>query len=89
VIGESPPGESILRWSSDGPYLLVAAGTGGTTVVSRLDTRTGARTPLRTVVTPAGLGTWSPFLCITPDGRSYAYTHIGRLDDLFVVDGLK
>jgi len=30
-----------------------------------------------------------PFGAITPDGRSYAYSYWSKLDELYVVDGLK
>jgi Tol biopolymer transport system component len=90
VIGESPQGEVILRWSADGRSLLVGTTTGRTTVISRLDLRTGTRTLWKTLAAPVTAGaSVYPILCITPDGRSYAYNYVNKLDELYVVEGLK
>ncbi len=89
VIGESPPGEGILRWSADGRHLLVVSAAGDTVAIGRIDTRTGTRTPWKTVQPPAGFSAGAPAFCVTPDGRSYAYGYVGRLDDLFLVNGLR
>jgi len=90
VIADSPPGEVILQWSADGRSLLVGSTRGRTTVISRLDLRTGGRTPWKTLTVPATAGTWmwQP-VTITPDGQNYAYTYLSKLDDLYLVKGLK
>jgi Tol biopolymer transport system component len=90
AIAESPPGEVILQWSADGRSLLVGSTRGRTTVISRLDLRTGARTPWKTLTVPATAGAWMwQQVPITPDGRSYAYTYLSKLDELYLVEGLK
>jgi hypothetical protein len=100
-IAESPPGEAILQWSADGRALLVGSTQQShlivvgsaerrSVVISRLDLRTGTRTPWRTLTVPETVAAWMfPYVVITPDGRSYAYTYLSKLDELYLLDGLE
>jgi hypothetical protein len=58
--------------------------------VFRVELTTGDR-PLWKTLTPSdpvGVEDARETVVITPDARSYCYTYLRRLGDLFVVDGL-
>jgi hypothetical protein len=52
---------------------------------------TGARVLWKTLSPPdpVGVETLRNTVLITPDARTYCYSYMRRLGDLFVVDGLK
>jgi len=89
--------EAPLLWSSDGRSLFVgvnaipSADRNTDTRVYRLDLTTGKRELWRefTPADKAGvLGGLYQF-AMTPDGRSYAYSFLSALSDLYFVTGLK
>jgi hypothetical protein len=59
-------------------------------IVSRVDVATGARTPWKTLLPSDSAGVTSVrFVRIRHDGRSYAYSYVRRLSQLFIISGLK
>jgi serine/threonine protein kinase/Tol biopolymer transport system component len=58
--------------------------------VTRLDLATGRREPFKEIVPADPAGVQSiPLLLFSADGKSYAYSSLRVLSDLYVVDGLK
>ena len=57
--------------------------------VDRIDVNTGQRTQWRTFSVPDSAGVIVFRMAMTPDGRSYAYNYLRRLDTLYLVEGLK
>ena len=98
VDGAAPPrpipGTDVLdvpmRWTRDGASVYISRGSGGKTVLSKVDVATGARTVVREVrpADPAGV---QGILRVypTPDARSYAYSYVRVLSTLFEVEGVK
>jgi hypothetical protein len=84
-----------LRWSDDGRWLFVRRTPQhqfNTTRVwiDRIEVGTGKRQPWKELTPgdPAGTyGIWAG--CITPDGKSYAYTVAAWLGELYLAEGLK
>jgi WD40 repeat protein len=88
-VAQLLPNEMVVQWTTDGRFLYVAQFGGSTCDVTRIARETGTRTPWRTfsMSDPAGLG--FSRLVLTPDGRAYAYRYSRRLDDLYLVTGLR
>ena len=83
-----------LQWSDDGRYVYTLDGFVGTAPaveVFRVELASGNRVLWRTLSPPdtVGVETLRATVAITPDARSYCYSYMRRLGDLFVVDGLK
>jgi Tol biopolymer transport system component len=78
-----------MQWSSDGRSLFVSREKQLAVQIFRVDLATGRRTLVSEVAArdPAGAG--GPWVRITPDGTSYAYSFWRTVDDLFLVEGLK
>ena len=89
------PGDLPLQWSDDGRYVYTVDGLGENTLpaidVFRVELTTGVRVLWKTVTPPDPVGVQGlrGTVTITPDARSYCYSYMRRLGDLFVVDGLK
>ena len=89
------PGDLPLQWSDDGRYVYTVDGLGENTLpaidVFRVELTTGVRVLWKTVTPPDPVGVQGlrGTVAITPDARSYCYSYMRRLGDLFVVDGLK
>ena len=81
-----------IRWSGDGRslYLRSRILREVPARVYRLDLSTGRRDLWKELgpADPSGV-TSVPFIAITPDARSYAYTYNSRLSNLYLVEGLK
>jgi hypothetical protein len=84
-----------IQWSGDGKFVYAIEGGGpvgppGLDVV-RIELSTGRRNPWRTLVHPdtVGLERQRTSVMIAPDGRSYCYSYLRRLGNLFILDGLK
>ena len=89
-------GDVPVQWSHDGRYVYVyAVDSGGVRPpavdVFRVEITTGARVLWKTLAPPDTVGVEGlrGTVVITPDARSYCYSYMRRLGDLFVVDGLK
>jgi hypothetical protein len=91
------PGDIPVQWSHDGRFVYTVDNAGDVrspaVEVFRVEVTTGARVLWKTIrpSDPVGVEGLSirNRLLITPDARSYCYSYIRRLGDLFVVNGLK
>lgn len=97
VEGEGPraiaglePGDVPIRWSADERSLFVFRKSGSTARVYLIDLMTG-RNDLWEELRPADLAgiatVWS--VHIAPDEKSYYYSYVRTLSDLYLVTGLK
>ena len=86
-----------LQWSTDGRvvYTMNNPGRGSPPAaaidVFRVEVATGARALWKTLTPsdPVGVQAARASVLITRDARSYCYSYVRRLGDLFVADGLK
>jgi Tol biopolymer transport system component len=84
-----------IQWSDDGKFVYVtenAAGVGPPSVdVFRVELSTGRRSLWKTLMhsDPIGLERVRNSVFMTPDARSYCYSYMRRLGNLFILDGLK
>jgi len=90
IVPAIEPGEVPIAWSADGASLFVYRPTVLPATVTRVTLATGAREPWKqfSPTDPAGIYKIAP-ICITPDGKAYAYNALRLLGDLYVADGLK
>jgi len=91
VVGVAK-GDLPLQWSVDGRSLYVWQGQElfSPARVFRQDLETGKRVLWKEMLPEDSAGVVSIFsVCVTPDGRSYAYTYQRELSDLYVGEGLK
>jgi eukaryotic-like serine/threonine-protein kinase len=87
-LGTVARDERICQWSEDGSTLYLYR-VGVRLEVVAVDARTGLRKPWKTFELPDPAGALFYNLVMTRDARSYAYGYIRRLDELYVVQGLK
>ncbi len=79
----------VSRWARDGRSVFVFSAKRSTTV-DKLDTVTGERRPWKQLSPPDAAGVLGiTGVLISDDERSYVYTYVRDLTDLFVVDGWK
>jgi eukaryotic-like serine/threonine-protein kinase len=90
------PGDLPVQWSDDGRSVYVVETRRDAAPpafdVFHVELTTGARVLWKTLTPrdPVGVeGVYGNNLVLTPDARSYCYSYMRRLGDLFVVDGLK
>ncbi|HEV8232512.1 MAG TPA: protein kinase [Thermoanaerobaculia bacterium] len=83
-------GATVLQWSDDGRSLFLTTETDLPMSIRRLDLQTGRTDLVKTVMPPdtSGVQTIAAPL-VTRDGRTYAYTYIRLLGDLYVAQGFK
>jgi Tol biopolymer transport system component len=83
-------GATVVQWSADGRSLFLTTETEIPMSIRKLDLETGRTELVKTLVPPdvAGVQTIAAPI-VTRDGRTYAYTYIRLLGDLYVADGLK
>jgi hypothetical protein len=64
--------------------------SGASRDVIRVELASGRRVVWKTLAPadPVGVDNVGP-IAMTPDARAYCYSHMRRLGDLFIVDGLK
>jgi len=85
-------GDLPLQWSTDGRSLYVWQGIElfSPARVFRLSLETGERVLWREMLPEDSAGVVAIFsVCVTPDGRSYAYCYQRELSNLYVGEGLK
>jgi eukaryotic-like serine/threonine-protein kinase len=83
------PTDTVLRWSDDGHGVYVAdTYIDAKLEILRVNLLTGERKLWKTIVTPTG-DTRIANPVITPDGKSYAYSHYRIAGDVYLVEGLK
>jgi eukaryotic-like serine/threonine-protein kinase len=90
AILDIAPGESVLRWSSDGRSLFLRQMVGLTAVkVNRLNLQSG-REELWKELKPADpVGVQIYDVVVTPDGSAYAYSFQRDIGTLYLAKGLK
>ena len=88
------PGTSLddiaIRWTADGRGLFVQRRAALPARVERVDVATGERKPWLELVPPdpAGVQGIGP-IHMSADGRAYVYSYRRKLDQLYVVEGLR
>jgi hypothetical protein len=86
------PEPDYVRWGADGRSLLLARFEGQRVRVDRLDTTSGARTPVREIPRPgagSGLLGQSNSVRLSSDAKWFAFGYMSWLADLYLVEGLK
>ena len=78
-----------IQWSADGRSLFVSAQKRLAAQIFRVELATGRRTLVYEVGARDSAGADAPWVRITPDGKSHAYSFWRTLDDLFLVQGLR
>ena len=90
TIAHIDPGESVIRWSSDGRYVFLRNLERPSDLkISRLDVATGRKEPWRELKTPDPVGVRIGDVALTPDGAYYAYSYQRDIVTLFQVSGLR
>ena len=84
-------GERPMRWSADGRHLFVARLTGLTYTVVRVDPFSGKRETWRELKPsdPTGVMPSNSGAVLSADGKSYFWGVQRRLDELYLVEGLR
>jgi hypothetical protein len=84
-------GDEPIRWSGDGRSVFVRQKENGTAQmrVYRLELASGRRELLKEYVADSTQMAEVIPMALTPDGKSYAYTYVDNLSDLYLVKGLK
>jgi hypothetical protein len=87
-------GDVPLQWSADGRELFVREAGNLTLRIDRLDLATGARRLWKELTPPdptalIDIGSDPGQVRVTPDGKSYAYTHWTFDGELYLAEGLK
>jgi Tol biopolymer transport system component len=87
------PQDRLLRWSADGRSIFIRRDERRAIQVYRLDVAGGGRTLLWELAPRdrAGVTLYHDNfnLRVTPDGKSYAYSFLRSLSELYLVEGLK
>ena len=84
------PGEKPVQWDVYGRSLYVMRSEEVRARVYRLDVSTGRRELWKEVVPPDPVGVFGFMnFMTTPDARSYAYTYMRQLSELYLVEGLE
>jgi hypothetical protein len=83
-------GEIPVTWSADGQFVFVTRNRDQSRLVSRVNLKTGARVPWKTIA-PADLAGVLRLsgLHISADEKSYAYSYTRELGELYLVNGLR
>jgi serine/threonine protein kinase/dipeptidyl aminopeptidase/acylaminoacyl peptidase len=88
------PEEFPVQWSGDGRYLFVRGDEESVLTLYRVEVKTGRR-ELWKHLSPADQAGFMEYgagpkgVRLTPDGKWYAYTYWSRLNNLYLVEGLK
>ena len=83
-------GATPIQWSADGGSLYFVAESNIPVEIRRFDLATGQSQPWRQLAPSDRAGVQSiTSPLITPDGRTYAYTYVRLLGDLYLAEGLK
>jgi hypothetical protein len=83
------PGDPAIRWSPDGRALFFSRTRGLVTQIHRQDLATGETRLVREFAPLDVAGADAPNVSVTPDGKSFAYSHYRSLSELYLVEGLK
>jgi eukaryotic-like serine/threonine-protein kinase len=84
------PEDIWVNWGADSQSAYVYRLDGASAKIFRLDTRTGERRFVKELTPADPVGTSGiPGIRMTPDGKSYAYSHETAISQLYLVTGLK
>jgi serine/threonine protein kinase/Tol biopolymer transport system component len=84
------PHDGLDGWSEDGRSIFVHNRAGLPCLVSRVDLATGERTLWRQIAPADAAGVDSAGgIFLTPDAKSFVYSYVRTLSDLYVVEGVK
>jgi len=91
AIPGTEPGDVPVRFTPDGRSLYVLVrGEGARGEIHSVDVTTGDRTLWKEVAPADPIGVFGvPRVFLSADGRSYVYSYVRMLDELFLVDGLR
>ena len=82
--------DGLDGWSEDGRSIFVHNRAGLPCIVSRVDLATGKRTTWKQIAPADAAGVDSAGnIYLTPDAKSFVYSYVRTLSDLYVVEGLK
>ena len=90
VVPGTSKDDIAIRWTADGQALYVLSRAALPARVERVDVATGTRQPWLELAPPdpAGVQSLGP-VHMSADGKAYVYSYRRKLDQLFVVDGLR
>ena len=84
------PNDGLDGWSGDGRSIFVHNRAGLPCIVNSVDIATGKRTLWRQIAPADAAGVDSAGgIYLTPDAKSFVYSYVRTLSDLYVVEGLK
>ena len=90
VIPGFQPQESLSKWTDDGRALIVYSSTPWEARIYRLEVATGKRTLLQTIEPNEKAGSMVPIrLAYAEDSKTYAYSTVRILSNLYVIEGLE
>jgi eukaryotic-like serine/threonine-protein kinase len=92
IVESSKPGDSLLQWSDDGHALYVRGAGDESADIDRIDLISGRRAAWKRLVPSDRIGLIGvdvQGVCISRDGKSYAYTYWKALHDLYFVPGIE
>lgn len=89
AITDLLPGESVVRWSSDGRYLFLAQQQAELLKLSRVEVASQKREPWRTLKVPESGAEFFGPVALSPDGKAVVCTFQHDLANLYMVKGLK
>jgi Tol biopolymer transport system component len=82
-------GDVPIGWTADGGSLFVQDDQENPAGVYRLNLATGRKQPFRDFSPTDIAGLRGSIVHVTPDGKSWTYTYIRTLSDLYLAEGLK
>jgi dipeptidyl aminopeptidase/acylaminoacyl peptidase len=90
-IAGALPDDTLVQWSGDGKTIYVRGGEAQPLTLYRLDLATGRRDRWKALVPPdltgfRGYAESAGAVCITPDGRFYAYTFLTDSSRLTLIE---
>jgi hypothetical protein len=89
-IAKVEPGESVIRWNTNGRYLFLSKLEGPSILkINRLDVSTGRKEIWKELKPPDPVGVSIRNVLMTPDGESCAYSFQRETTSLFLLKGLK
>jgi dipeptidyl aminopeptidase/acylaminoacyl peptidase len=90
IVPGTSKDDIAIRWTADGRAIYVLSRSALPARVERVDVATGERQPWLelTPPDPAGVQSIGP-VHMSADGKAYVYSYRRKLDQLFVVDGLR
>jgi Tol biopolymer transport system component len=85
-------GDRLVRWSDDGRALYIRGASDETIDIDRIDLASGRREPWKRLAPRDRVGLIGvdvQAVCMTGDGKAYAYTYWKALQDLYYSHGLQ